>query len=44
VKSRAVRAKVGALCREARDHADVLVEAFAIPGPLVPELGFDEGA
>jgi acyl-CoA oxidase len=39
VKSRAIRSKVGTLCRDVRDHADVLVDAFGIPRALLPDLG-----
>jgi len=38
VKSRAIRAKVGVLCREVRDHAGILVDAFGIPSGLLPDL------
>jgi acyl-CoA oxidase len=35
VKSRAVRAEVGALCRELRDHARVLVDGWGIPDAVL---------
>ncbi|MGE0158024.1 MAG: acyl-CoA dehydrogenase [Gemmatimonadales bacterium] len=42
-KSRAIRARVGALCREVRDHAGTLTDAFAIPNELLPEIGRGAG-
>jgi acyl-CoA oxidase len=44
-KARAVRARVAALCAEFREHAGLLVDAFAIPDDLLPEIARrDEGA
>ncbi len=37
-KARAVRAQVNALCRETRECARLLVDAFGIPEPLMPDL------
>jgi acyl-CoA oxidase len=41
VKSRAIRSRVAALCRDVREHADVLVDAFGIPDALLPDLSGD---
>jgi acyl-CoA oxidase len=38
-KSRAIRARVTALCSEVRDQAAVLVDGFGIPDALLPEIG-----
>jgi acyl-CoA oxidase len=38
-KSRAIRGRVTALCREVRDQAAVLVDGFGIPDTLLPEIG-----
>jgi len=38
-KSRAIRARVTALCHEVRDQAAVLVDGFGIPDELLPEIG-----
>jgi acyl-CoA oxidase len=42
-KSRAIRARVASLCRELRDHADVLVDGFGIPDELLPAIGRGRG-
>jgi acyl-CoA oxidase len=38
-KSRAIRSRVSALCRDVREHAAVLVDGFGIPDALLPEIG-----
>ena len=38
-KSRAVRGRVTALCRDVREHAAVLVDGFAVPDAVLPEIG-----
>ncbi len=37
-KARAIRARVGILCGELRDQAELLVEGFGIPDPVLPEM------
>ena len=37
-KSRAIRTRVGALCREVREHSSVLVDGFGIPDALLPAM------
>ena len=37
-KARAIRAQVGVLCREVRDHAELLVDGFGVPEAVLPEL------
>lgn len=37
-KARAIRSEVNDLCHEVREHAVLLVDAFGIPEPLLPEL------
>jgi acyl-CoA oxidase len=37
-KARAIRAEVNALCAELRPDAVALVDAFAIPDALLPEI------
>jgi acyl-CoA oxidase len=41
-KSRAIRSRVTALCREVRDQAAVLVVGFGIHDALLPEIGRGE--
>lgn len=42
-KARAIRARVGALCGELRDHAELLVEGFGIPDAVLPEMARTDG-
>jgi acyl-CoA oxidase len=37
-KARAIRARVGALCAELKDHAGLLVDGFGIPAEILPEI------
>ncbi|MSR21671.1 MAG: acyl-CoA oxidase [Gemmatimonadetes bacterium] len=41
-KTRAIRTRVGALCREVREHAALLVDGFGIPDALLPEIARSE--
>lgn len=40
-KSRAIRTRVTSLCREVRDHAEVLIDGFGIPEALLRAIGRD---
>jgi len=35
-KARAIRTRVGALCGEVREHAEILVEGFGVPDAVLP--------
>jgi acyl-CoA oxidase len=37
-KARAIRARVGALCGDLREHAELLVGGFGIPDEVLPEM------
>lgn len=43
VKARAIRARVGALCAEVREHALLLVDGFGIPDEVLPEIARQGG-
>lgn len=37
-KARAIRATVGALCEDVREHAEILVEGFGVPDVVLPDF------
>jgi len=37
-KARAIRAQVGALCADLRDHATLLVDGFGVPDSVLPQM------